>query len=39
MYMDFINTTLTVRECFQQLHRIRTIKNQQLFIHIYESKK
>ena len=32
-------TTLTVRECFQQLHRIRTIKNQQLFIHIYESKK
>ena len=32
-------TTLTVRECYQQLHRIRNVKQKEFFIHIYESKQ
>ena len=32
-------TTLTVRECYQQLHRIRNVKQQEFLIHIYETKQ
>lgn len=42
-YFDYVYafykcTTLTVRECYQQLHRIRNIRMNQLYIHIYKTK-
>ena len=43
-YFDYVYgfykcTTLTVRECHQQLHRIRHVRQKKFFIHIYESKQ
>ena len=32
-------TTITVRECFQQIHRIRHITSQNIYIHIYKYKE
>ena len=38
VYAFYKCTTLTVRECLQQIHRIRHIINKTIYIHIYKHK-
>lgn len=38
VYSFYKCTTITVRECFQQMHRIRNIINKTIYIHIYKTK-